>query len=183
MYVTEVRHDGTLYLGPVLDRLPVGTLVNVSMSQTGVLLVSECDDPVALEQQARGREDRILETLSDWLATEDTEELRLFGAHYLRWLRKLTAKPPTRAAYQIGTVDAKRIRAYVEVAWEDVKQIRQPSYKTSGVTTGRMSVSQPNIQNVPKSLADGIDKMMERGALNEQAEGIADYYSEIDRGD
>jgi hypothetical protein len=121
MFTTFVRRDGSVYLGSYAELFRPDDVVNVSVTSTGAILLVRSDEPAALELAMEMGKDNILENLFERINAEETRELQLFAAHYLRWLRKLTPKTPTRAAYQIPMADAKRVRAYIEVAWEEMK--------------------------------------------------------------
>jgi hypothetical protein len=121
MFRTYVHRDGTINLGPYREQFRSGTVVDVSMTRAGSLLVVVCDEPAVIEIAARGRRQWVLEELMERISNEESDDVRLFGAHYLRYLRKLSPRSPTRAAYGITQPDAKRVRAYIEVAWEQIK--------------------------------------------------------------
>lgn len=55
------------------------------------------------------------------ISEEPNDNVRLFGAHYLRWLRGLTKSMPRSAAYQISTADSRRVRTYIDEEWEALR--------------------------------------------------------------
>src|SRR4249920_913940 len=100
MYTTVVTRQMMILLTEELGFAP-GDVVDVSRTRTGSLIISPCDDLRSTVIGVERRGEWMLEDLMERISVEGTEEMRLFGAHYLRYLRKLTARGPSRAAYAI----------------------------------------------------------------------------------
>lgn len=124
MFRTWVRRDGSINIGDYVKKFPPGTVVDVSISSAGTLFVVACDEPSVIELTAQGRGQWVLEDLMERISAEENDDVRLFAAHYLRRLRNLTPRGPSRAAYDISLAEAKRVREYIDKAWEQISKQR-----------------------------------------------------------